>query len=158
MRWLAPYKTEEITDKELHQFKCVKSRKLLKQALSSLQLKAYVDHSNSNVCIPYFLEYRAGPLFPSVVFYPGLYTGHASNRDAVYTVFICHISGKEERTPGMSPPPNAVPHTTHHGVQSLQYLQCSVSFAGAKTMPIQSENCSISEWVIEFSMSRIHLV
>ena len=60
-RWLGPYKVEEITAKELHQLKCVKSGKLLKQAFSSLQLKAYVDRSTSKVmeyyeCILNFQE------------------------------------------------------------------------------------------------------
>ena len=48
-RWLGPYKIEEITAKELHGLKCVKSGKLLKQAFSSLQLMAYVDRSTSKV-------------------------------------------------------------------------------------------------------------
>ena len=49
LKWLGPYHVEEITEKELYRLKCIKSGKLLKQAFSSLQLKAYVDRSTSKV-------------------------------------------------------------------------------------------------------------
>ena len=48
-RWLGPYKVEKITEKELHQLKCTRSGKVLKQAFSSLQLKPYICCSHAKV-------------------------------------------------------------------------------------------------------------
>ena len=42
-KWLGPYKVEEITDKGLYRLQCQKSGRILKQVISSLQLKPYVE-------------------------------------------------------------------------------------------------------------------
>ena len=40
-RWIGPYTIHEVNEKELYRLKCTKSGKVLKKAISSLQLKAY---------------------------------------------------------------------------------------------------------------------
>ena len=42
-KWLGPYKVVEITNKGLYRLQCCKSDKMLKQAISSLQLKPYIE-------------------------------------------------------------------------------------------------------------------
>ena len=42
-KWIGPYKVEEVTDKGLYRLQCQRNKKILKQAISSLQLKPYIQ-------------------------------------------------------------------------------------------------------------------
>lgn len=58
-KWFGPYKVVEITDKGLYRLQCHKSGKMLKQAISSLQLKPYIERlAQMASSLAYVLVYK----------------------------------------------------------------------------------------------------
>ena len=78
----------------------------------------------------YFLEYRLGPVSFRGVLPPASVQGWPQ---IMAWLWLFLFQWREERTPGMSPSPNTVPHTSHCGFAISDVP--SISSVGAETTP-----------------------